>query len=62
MGPSRVRVVMGLGAAYGAPQNLTMRRCKGGHGLNQVAPSSSTGSDTYEPQPLGTPFSSQVVV
>lgn len=56
--------VMGLGSAPRAMplrNQLTLKRCSQDHGLEE-APPSSMGSDISEPQPAGTPLSSQMVM
>lgn len=60
----RSYAAMGLGSAYRATtlrNQLTLRRCMQDHGLEE-APPSSMGSDISEPQPAGTPLSSQMVM
>lgn len=56
--------VMGLGSAYRAMplrNQLTLRRCTQDHDLEEAL-QSSMGSDISEPQPAGTPLSSQMVM
>lgn len=56
---------MGLGSAYRATplrNQLTLRRCMQDHGFEEAPPPSSMGSDISEPQPAGTPLSSQMVM